>query len=86
MAKAHVNKKTASRLKRKAAHAIAVETSTRIRMIAETITSNGVLRTMLMQEPDVERRRQLYNFMLPHLKFANPEFPSTIESPRIILP
>lgn len=86
MSKARVNKKEQSRLERKAAHAIAVETAQRIRLIAETITNNGMLRTMLMQEPDVQRRKQLFDFMKPHLKFDNPEFPTLIEPSRIIRP
>lgn len=87
MPKSRVNKKTKLRLQRKAQHADAIETSTRIRMLAERLRNNQDLRTCLMQEPDVDRRKAIYEFMVPYLKFENPEFPTVIDhQPRIIIP
>lgn len=52
-------------------------------------TSQRELDMMLLQERDVFKRRQLFNFVLPHVKFDNPQFPEdrgAIITPRIILP
>ena len=87
MAKSRVRKSEKRRLERKAQHAVSVETATRIRTIAEQMRDNAMLRTLLLQEKDASRRRQLFDFMLPYLRFENPEFPSPLDpESRIIRP
>jgi hypothetical protein len=75
-------KKNVARLQRKQAF----EVSAKIADYAGRLTNQQQLDTCLMQEKDTERRRRLFDFMKPFLKFPNPEFPSIIERPRIFAP
>lgn len=82
MAKTKISRKEIKRLKQKDAFAQATE----VRLLAERLPNQAALDTCLLQCPDVEKRRKLFNFMKGFLKFPNPQFPSTIESPSIIMP
>ena len=81
MAKSRINKKQLHRLKQKQSFSVA----TQVRLLAEQIANQAQLDSFLLQQPDPVRRRQMYDFCLPFLKFSNPSFPSTIETPGIII-
>jgi hypothetical protein len=82
LSKAKLNKKEIRRLREKQAYAEAYE----VRMLAERIPNQQALDTCLLQCKDPIRRRTLFNFMEPFLKFPNPEFPSEIARSLIIKP
>ena len=81
MPKTKLSKKEVRRLKRKHQYAQVNE----IRLLAGRLRNQHDLDTMLLQEPLVAKRQMLFNFVKPFLKFSNPQLPTTLERPRIIL-
>ena len=81
MAKTRINRKEIHRLKQKHQYAQATE----LRLLAGQLRNQHDLDTLLLQEPLVARRQMLFNFVKPFLKFSNPQLPTTLERPRIIL-
>lgn len=57
----------------------AVARVTKIRLIVESFTRQSQLDTMLLQEPDSTRRRAMFAYILPFVKFANPVCPSPLD-------
>lgn len=58
----------------------------RVRVLAEQLQNQAQLDTCLLGEQDAERRLKIFEFMKPFLKFANPQFPSTLRASGIIIP
>lgn len=63
----------------------AFKVSTQVRLLAECLPNQAALDTCLLQETDTDRRRKMFDFMKQWLKFPNPQFPSAMEQPRIVL-
>lgn len=82
MAKPKINKNEKRRLWEKQQYAQA----TQVRLLAEGLQSQQQLDTVLLQESDLTRRRAMFNFMKPFLKFKDPSCPSPLDAPRIIRP
>lgn len=82
MPKTRINRKEVRRLRQKQAFSVA----TQVKMLAEQLPNQAALNAFLMQQTDVVKRRAMFDFCKPFLKFANPEFPSIIQTSRIILP
>lgn len=74
VAKTRLNRKEVRRLKRKESYAVA----TRVRFLVGQLPNQAALDTCLLQEPDIEKRQKLFEFMKPFLKFHNPELPSNL--------
>lgn len=70
-------------MRKRAAFAAATE----VRLLAEQLPNQASLNTCLLGETDTGKRRIMYDFMRPFLKFPNPEFPSELMlNSRIIRP
>ena len=82
MAKTRINKNEKRRLYEKQQYAAA----TQVRMMAAQLANQAQLDTMLLQVEDPVKRRQMFEFVKPFLKFANPEFPTTLAKSLIIRP
>jgi len=82
MAKNHLNKKELRRLKQKDAFAQATE----VRLLAERLPNQAALDTMLLPVENIDRRKMMFEFMKPFLKFPNPQLPTTIQTPGIVRP
>jgi hypothetical protein len=80
MAKTRINKKEQRRLYEKQQYAIA----TQVRLMAQALANQAQLDTVLLQEKDVEKRKALFNFMKPFLKFADPHLPTELIQPKLI--
>lgn len=63
----------------------AVARSTKIRLIVESFTRQSQLDTMLLQEPDSDRRRQMFAYILPFVKFPNPVCPSPLDAGSLLV-
>jgi len=81
MPKTKLSKKEVQRLKQKHQYAQATE----LRLLAGQLRNQHDLDTLLLQEPLIARRQMLFNFVKPFLKFSNPQLPTYLERPRIIL-
>lgn len=81
MAKSRLNKKEVRRLQQKQNFAVA----TQVKLLAEGLANQQQLEAFLMQQPDVTKRRAMYDFCAPFLKFSGHHFPSTIQIPGIII-
>jgi len=77
MAKTRINRKQVRRLRQK--HA--VEVATQVRIIVESFVSQQQLDTFLNQEPDIDRRQKMFDFVKPFIKRFVPQRPSLIERP-----
>ena len=77
MAKTRINKKEKRRLYQKQQFAVA----TQVRILAEQLASQEQLDTVLNQEPDMDKRQRLYDFMKPFIKRFVPKRPSLIQQP-----
>lgn len=82
MAKTRINKNEKRRLYEKQQYAVA----TQVRMMAEQLANQAQLDTMLLQVEDPVKRRAMFDFVKPFLKFPNPEFPTTLAKSLIIRP
>lgn len=80
------NKKEERRLKRRMLRKQEFADLTRIRILAGELPDQAALDSCLLQCKDPIRRKALFDFMEPFLKFPNPEFPSELERSRIIRP
>ena len=47
--------------------------------MASFVPNQATLDDVLLREPDIERRKMLFEFMRPVLRFANPHLPKEIE-------
>lgn len=81
MAKTRINKNELRRLKQKQAFSVA----TQVRLLVEQLANQSQYDAFLLQEPDVLRRKAMFEFSKKFVKFPNPTFPSTIQVPGIIL-
>lgn len=68
------------------ARAQSYNSAVRVRILAEQLQNQAQLDTCLLGEQDTGRRMALFSFMKPFLKFANPQFPSTLRASGIIIP
>ena len=80
MSKTRLNRKEIHRRKQKQAFDVA----TQVRILAESLTSQQQLRTCLFQELDPVKRRKMYEFMKPFLRFHS-EFPSEFMADSVIV-
>lgn len=85
MSKSRVNKKTKRRLELKAKHAQSVDAMARITEFAKSLERQAQLDAWLISMEDIERRKQLYEYIRPFLRFDS-VFPSIMTPNRIILP
>ena len=81
MSKPRINKKEARRLYEKQQFSVA----TQVRLLAQSLANQRQLDTVLLQEKDVKKREILFNFMKPFLKFPDPQLPSEIVQPGLII-
>lgn len=81
MAKTRINRKELRRLKQKDAFAQATE----VRLLVERLPNQHALDTFLLQVQDVDRRKAMFEFCRPFIKFPNPQMPSTLIQPGVIL-
>lgn len=77
MAKSRLNRKQIGRMRQKQSFAVA----TQVRLLAEQLASQEQLDTVLNQEPDMEKRQKLYDFMAQFIKRFRPVRPSAIIQP-----
>lgn len=63
----------------------AFEVATQVRILAERLPNQAALRTMLISEGDPVKRKLLYDYVKPFLKFAS-VFPSTLDHGELIAP
>lgn len=56
-----------------------------IRFLASKLPDQAALNAMLLQEPDVEKRKLIFEYVKPYLWIKNPEFPTTIIKPDLIV-
>lgn len=81
MAKTRPNRKQIRRLKQKQSFSVA----TQVRLLAEQLANQQQLDTVLLAEPDPTKRARLFDFMKPFLKFPDPQMPSTLVRPSLII-
>lgn len=77
MSKTRLNRKEVKRRRQKHAFDVA----TQVRILAESLASQQQLDTVLNQEPDMDKRIKLFDFMKPFIKRFIPQRPSLIEKP-----
>lgn len=85
MAKTRASKKEARRLFLKQRHSEGVLAAEKVKNFAMTLERQSQLDAWLIPMEDVERRKQLYQYVKPFLKFDS-TFPSMMTPSRIILP
>jgi hypothetical protein len=81
MAKSRINRKEFKRLKQKDMFRQATE----VRLLVERLPNQQALDTFLLQVEDIDRRKNMFEFCKPFIKFANPQFPTTIKGPELII-
>lgn len=87
MPKSRPNRKQLRNAERRAEEVNSFFAATQVRKIVEQIPNQEIFNTFLLQEKDPTKRRAMYEFCLPFVKFVNPRFPSTLDvDARIIRP
>ncbi len=77
------SKKELKRLKLKKAF----DAAARVKYLVKELPHQAALNAFLMQEPDVDRRMQLYEYVKEFIQFPNPQFPTSLEThSRIVVP
>ncbi len=79
--RSRIGKKEGRRLKQKDAFRQATE----VRLLVERLPNQYALDTFLLQVEDVDRRKAMFEFCKPFIKFPNPQFPTKLERPSLIV-
>lgn len=82
MAKAKINKNEKRRLWEKQQYAQAAE----VKIMVSQLPNQHAYDAFLLQQPDVEKRRRMYDFTKGFCRFNDPQFPSPIKIGTILGP